>query len=238
MAYRKSRLQRNEEKKAVRSTLFYIVLTVGIIALMFVAGIPALSKVTALVAGITGTEAIDFGPDGPPPPPPNIDNPPAYTKEDSIRLTGTTRPGYTATIFFNDDKIEVLANADGRFTSVLEISSGQNTVSAIVTDNKGRESTRTHTYTIVQDKEPPVLEIISPENGKSFYGARDKQIKLEGQTDPGARVLINDRVVIVRSDGKFDMQVTLENGENVFKMKSIDQAGNETELEWKLNFAS
>lgn len=236
MAYRKSRLQRVEEAKAVRSTAFYVVLTIGIIILMFFVGIPALTRVTSLVAGITGQESIDFGGSSPPPPPPEIETPPIYFNADSFRLKGRTRPGHSVSIFFNDDKIEVLADAEGEFTSVLELSAGQNKVSALVIDNRGQESTKTSEYTIMLDKEKPEIEIISPENGKQFFGNRDKEQKIEGQTEADAKVYINDRVVIVRSDGKFDSLVTLSDGENVYKIKAVDRAGNENEAEIKLNF--
>lgn len=233
---RQSRLKRTEQARTVRSTLFYIVLTIAIIAVMFIGGIPALSKVTALVAGITGQGGVDFNTNSPPPPPPDIETPPTFTKENRIQFVGKTRPGYTAAIFFNDDKIEVLADAQGEFQSQLELSNGENKVSALVKDNNGKESVRSRDYSITLDKEAPEIKIISPENGKQFFGNRDKQQKIEGETEATSKVFINDRVVIVRSDGKFDFPITLSEGENTYKIKSVDPAGNETEIEFKLQF--
>lgn len=236
MTPRKSRLERSEEKKAIKSTFFYVILTLGILVLLFVIGIPAITKFTALVAGVTGNDSGGFQNNSPPPPPPSIETLPSYTNDESIRLKGRTRPGYTVSVFFNDDKIEVLANAEGEFNSTLELSGGTNSVAALVTDNFGQDSVRTQTYSVVLDKEKPKLEIISPENEKQFYGNRDKQQTIQGQTEPDARITINDKVVIVRSDGKFDYQTTLSNGKNVYKIKSVDRAGNETESELSLNF--
>lgn len=235
MATRKSRLERSEDKKAIKSTLFYVLLTLAIIVLLFFIGIPAITKFTSLLAGITGSESTSLTSTSPPPPPPSLGEMPAYTNQDVVRLKGQTRPGYTVSVFFNNDKIEVLANASGEFNSTLELSGGTNSVAALVTDNEGQESVKTQPFSIVLDKEKPTLEIISPENGKKLYGNRDKQQTIQGQTEPDAKITINDQVVIVRSDGKFDFPTTLSNGENVYKIKSTDRAGNETQYELTLS---
>lgn len=234
---RSSRLKRFEEKRAVRSTVFYIGLTVGIIVLLFTLGIPLVSKLAILVGNVTRTD-LEYNQDSPPPPPPNINAPKEFTNEDKLRITGTTRPGFTVSIFFNDEKSEVLSNASGEFTAMFDLSSGQNTIYAQVTDNRGQQSTQGEKFIVTLDKEPPKLEIITPENGKSFYGGAQKQTQIEGQSEPNVHIIINDRVAIVRNDGKFNFPVSLENGENVFKITATDEAGNKTELEFKLSYSS
>jgi len=235
MAYRSSRLKRVEETKAIRSTGFYIALTVGFIALLLFFGVPLLSKFSSFLVNLAGKEAEN--PDNsPPPPPPAISTLSEFTKEEKLKLTGFTRPGLTVLIFFNDEKFEVLADAEGEFTYLFDLSPGINKVYAKVQDNSGRESTSTQTYNVTFDKEPPKLEIISPENGKQFLGLQQKQITIEGQTEPNVYININDRVVIVKSDGKFNFQTNLNDGENIFKIKATDRAGNETELEFKVSF--
>jgi len=235
MAYRISRLKRLEEKRAVSSTVKYIVLTVIVIFVLLNFGLPALSKLTVVIADLVGQENSDDDSNSPPPPPPNIKSLPAFTKDSSIRVEGTTRPGFTVSIFFNDEKVEVLANASGEFTSSFDLSKGENTVSAFVTNNDGQDSSKTQTFTVNFDSDPPKLEIITPTNGQQFTG-RTKQTEIQAQTEAEAHATVNDRIAIVRGDGKFDFPVTLNEGENIFKIKSTDQAGNTTELELKLNY--
>lgn len=238
MAYkvRSSRLKRVEESRAVKSTAFYVVLTIVIIASLLIFGVPALSRLTSLVGNVTRS-GIDYTTDTPPPPPPHVEVPAKYTKEEKLKFTGTTRPGQTVLIFFNSDKTEVLANAEGAFTGIFDLSLGENTVYAQVKDQKGQTSTETERFVVVYDTVAPKLELISPENGKSMFGANQKRVQIEGQSEADSRVTINDRIAIVKADGKFTYAATLEPGENVFKIKSTDLAGNETELELKLNYS-
>lgn len=233
---RRSRLKRLEENTALRSTIGYIILTVVAIFLLFNFGLSALSKLTAIVEDFAGADSQNGGTNSPPPPPPNIVNLPPYTKDDSIKVEGTTKPGLTVKIYHNDELEEVLSNSSGGFTSTFKLDKGENKIYAFVTDNNGQDSSKTQIYTVIYDNEPPKLEIVAPENGKQFT-RRDNQTKIEGQTEPGAHVTINDRVAIVRSDGKFDFPITLAQGENVYKIKSSDQAGNLAEFELRLNYS-
>lgn len=233
MANQGSRLKRIEESRALRTTIKYLVLTIIAIFLLFRFGLPALSSLSAFVADFSGQEVNTGDQNKAPLPPPSINNLPNFTKEETIRVTGNTRPGHSVYIFFNNDKTEVLANASGEFTSSFKLSRGENTIYATVVDSSGRQSAKTPTFTAVYDNEPPKLDIIAPEQGKQFTG-RDNHTQIEGETDADARVSVNDRVAIVRSDGKFNFPVTLTEGENTFKIISVDRAGNESEFELKL----
>ena len=238
MANRRSRLTRIEEKKALKSTAYYVVLTLGLIIFLAIFGITAISKVALIVDNIAGKDTTSSAGTSTPPPPPQLNTPPDYTKDEKLKLTGRSQAGYTVLIFLNDDKIEVIADASGEFTGLLDLSKGENTIYAKAEDNEGQVSTETKKYIVNLDTETPKLEIISPENEKKYFGSQNKQVKIEGQTEAGARVTVNDRVAIVRSDGKFDFPLTLSDGENIFKIKAVDQAGNETEVELKLYYSS
>lgn len=235
--YRPSRLKRFEEKRALRSTALYIALTVGVVVLLFTLGIPLVSRLAILVGNVTRTD-LEYGQDSPPPPPPRINEPKEATNEEKLKITGYTNAGNTVAIYFNDEKTEVLATASGEFTAMFDLSIGPNTVYAEVVDSRGQKSMPSEKFTVTLDKEPPKLEIISPENGKSFFGATQKQTQIDGQSEPNTHITINDRVVIVKNDGKFNFPVSLEPGENTFKIVATDEAGNKTELEFKLSYSS
>lgn len=233
MGIRGSRLKRIEEGRAIRTTVKYIVLTGLVILLLIRFGLPALSRLTALVADLT-TQEPENNYSQSPLPPPQIANLPDFTNNETLRVTGNTRPGYSVYVYFNDDKTEVLANANGEFTSTFKLSRGENSISALVA-HSGQESTKTENYIVNFDNEPPKIELIAPENGKQFTG-RDSHTQIEGATEPDAKVTINGRVAIVRGDGKFDFPLVLSEGENTFQILARDKAGNEAELEVKLNY--
>ncbi len=74
------------------------------------------------------------------------------------------------------------------------------------------------------DQTPPYIAVTSP---GPFSVTNKRNIKLEGKTEPGATVFVNDKQVPVDSNGLFAADVRLENkGLNVIEVKSLDLAGN------------
>lgn len=73
------------------------------------------------------------------------------------------------------------------------------------------------------DKTPPVLSLKAPFNiGGQFY-------TIEGTTEPGATVFINDEEVDVESNGHFKKLVSFNKvGPNAVVVKAVDPAGNQT----------
>lgn len=233
---RKSRLERIERSRARRSAVLYILLSIFAVFLLLRYGITAVSHVAEFVNDTVGSSngAISTG-SLVPPAPPRLDDLPSYTNRNKLTVKGDTVAGYDVNIYINGEKFEVISNAQGEFSVSVPISTSEiNTIYAVTRSPSGLESKDSERYNVVYDDEPPELEIISP--GDEVFGETNRQINIEGQTDPDAQIRINERIVIVRSDGKFDYRVRLENGENIFNIKSIDEAGNEVEIEKKINF--
>ena len=236
MARRKSRLARTESKRAVRSTFTYIVLTIVLIAALFGFGIPLINTVTSVVIGFFGDETQVVQVDGSPIAPPRLDSLNEFVNERKVKISGSSSPGFTVIVHINETSKELIADADGNFVTTHNLAEGENEIYA--TAKSGNTvSHRSRAFNVTLDEEAPEVEIISPKDGDSFYGSNDRQQKIQGQTEPGARVTINERFVIVRSDGKFDLTTSLEEGENEFKILVRDEAGNETETTMKLNFS-
>jgi Glucodextranase, domain B/FecR protein len=53
-----------------------------------------------------------------------------------------------------------------------------------------------------------------------------ERIVIRGRTDVGARIVLNNKVVPVRADGSFEMEVDLDEGENELDVVAEDVAGN------------
>jgi cytoskeletal protein RodZ len=71
----------------------------------------------------------------------------------------------------------------------------------------------------------PMLELESPQQQAVVADAR---IDVLGKTDPDATVTINGMSVLVRSDGKFFDQVTLEPGVNIITITATSRLGKTT----------
>lgn len=89
---------------------------------------------------------------------------------------------------------------------------------------KGRmqgEPSRSGRVTLVQDMEPPKLDVQLPGDR-----VETDHIRIEGRTEAGARVLIAHKTVAVSSNGDFVYEMPLKRGLNLIVVESIDDVGN------------
>lgn len=74
---------------------------------------------------------------------------------------------------------------------------------------------------------PPKLEIFTPDD--NLQVATDKII-IEGQTDAGAKIFINNFEIGVSPEGGFKEDISLQNGLNLIKIKAVNRLEKETEV--------
>ena len=173
-----------------------------------------------------------------PPPPPRFNSFLNFTNQQTVNIAGNGEPGSTVKLNFNGQEHDALVNKDGDFSfNNLTLNSGVNTFSGLSVDTAGNQSQKTQDYTITFDNKPPDLTISSPSDGSSFYGSNQRQVTIEGTTDPGAQITINGRIVVVGDSGSFQYTTTLNDGGNSFAAIATDQAGNTTEKDFTLNFS-
>lgn len=225
-----------EEKKNTKKAILFIVLTIASLALLYFLGIPALGKLAAFVSSMKGNNKINST-DTTPPPPPKFRTFPSFSNNPNITLNGNTEAGTTVKLTLNGAESEVLSDNGGLFTFNITLDSGVNTFAAIAVDQAGNLSQKTDDYQITFDKEPPELEIKSPNDGTSYYGSSQRQITITGTTETEANITINDRIISVDDEGIFQYTTTLNEGGNNFNIKSTDQAGNTTEKSITLSFS-
>jgi hypothetical protein len=81
---------------------------------------------------------------------------------------------------------------------------------------------------IVQEPEPPTIEIQSPKQGETF---RDPSIlvtgELTGEMEPGLSLTLNGEALRVEKSGKFSKVLALNPGENLLELVAKTQAGQE-----------
>jgi hypothetical protein len=236
MAYY-SRLAKIEKRKARRKIFIYGFLTIFSIVIVFFYGVPFLSKFASFIMNISGSNSPIQITDTTPPAPPRFDSMPDSTNKTNIRVSGSAEPGASVIVSLGSSSKEVVADSDGQFSLTLDLKSGTNYIKGRAKDKSGNESADSKVYSIEFDNTPPDLEITKPQNSQSFAGQSQKQVSIEGTTEPDVALKVNDRVIIVSENGSFSTSYSLEEGENTLDFVATDRAGNQTEQSLTVNFS-
>lgn len=193
-------------------------------------GIPLLVKLASFAASLNGNRSAVDSADQTAPAKPRFDpKPPEFVQDSSVTIKGTAEAGSTLKLYRNGSVVkESLVDDSTSFSFSIDITSGENTFWMSATDTAGNTSDLSEKVKVIYDTEAPTVELTTPQDGASFYGS-DKNIVVEGTTDPKSKVTINDRVTIVSSSGKFSQKVGLNEGLNAITIKVKDSAGNEIE---------
>ena len=96
-------------------------------------------------------------------------------------------------------------------------------------DDSGAETEFYPLPAVEIDTRPPKITIFSPEEG---HQTREGLLSIEGQTEPGCFVLVNNYPVPIKPDGRFTWSAVLANeGPNKIKISVKDPAGNKSQME-------
>lgn len=225
-----SRRVKQEESAALRQSLLFGGGALGMIILAIIF-IPMLIR---FLGGLGGS--VDIEDDALPPQTPYFSAPVEATYSAQIVLSGFTTPQATVVVLNNGQETkELVADESGNFSGDVSLQSGENRLTAYAKNGK-LESDISQEYFTVYDNEEPTLELSTPVDGQTIQGKKDQVTTVEGATEPQSKLYLNDRFVIVNSEGKFSTTHRLEVGENTLRFRVIDRAGNETEQEIKVNF--
>jgi len=226
-----------EEKKGRRKAVLFGILTITSIFAFIFLGLPSLAKFAGFLSDLRKSGQSVEKNDTIPPAPPRLNTLAEVTNQAEIEVSGTAEEGATVVILFNGKSEQVVADRNGKFAFSFRLNNGENFISAKARDLSGNESQESEIYTVIYDDKPPKLEIFSPAEGISFYGTSQRQVTIQGVTESGANLTINDRVIQVEEDGSFIFATTLNEGTNSFVLKAADKAGNNTEKTISVNFS-
>lgn len=160
---------------------------------------------------------------------PVVDQLPAFTATPSVLLQGhlpsfALGPDRRVEIALNGTVVaRVDPDAAGRFAQQLALREGENTV--VITLLAGSTAISSTSATSVFDKTAPTLTIVRPKAGETVQG---ETVVVEGKTEPGSRVTVNERIVAAAPDGTFSESFTASPGALPIEIVTRDQAGNET----------
>jgi hypothetical protein len=226
----RSRLARQESKRMKRQTLILIIITVIISLLLVTIGIPLLIKMAIVISEIGAPDPTDISQDAIPPQTPQLASPPEATNSAKLNITGVSEPGATVTLYQNNqERSKTVVDANGNFEFLdITLDVGNNTFYSIAKDSAGNESSRSSIRTVSYDTNAPTLGIEQPEDGAYISGATKQLTQFAGTTEVGAKVSLNERLLVVKSDGSFSGQHALNEGENKLTFVSTDRAGNQS----------
>lgn len=229
-----SRLTKTKRKKVVRQTVLLIVGAV-ILGLAFIA---LVIPVTIRLLSITSNQDVSFeAEDTIAPQPPSIAAPPFATNEPKLALSGFSEADSRVILLHNDSQVaETTAKQDGSFSFDINLKKGENTITAFARDNANNESDTSQVYITEYDVEPPAIDLLNVENGQQIQLRQNQNFTIRGETEPRARIYLNDRLIFARENGSFNTTYQLQEGDNELKFKAVDRAGNETESTITINF--
>ncbi|MBI3379358.1 hypothetical protein HY029_01225 [Candidatus Gottesmanbacteria bacterium] len=223
-----------EEKKVFRKLITTFIIFIVSIFILIYAGIPLLTKTIIFFTSFRKENITINTTDN------MILNPPILnplwdaTNSGTIVVSGTADKESTVKITINNVEMsKVLVDKDAKFEAKnIKLQEGTNNIVA-TTLIQDKESSPSVPLVIIYKKIPPKLDISAPSDGQKFL-SESKDITISGETDPGNKVTINDRFAIVDQGGKFNYKISLNSGENNFKVVATDIAGNQTIIERKV----
>lgn len=160
---------------------------------------------------------------------PVVNGLPDFTQARELELSGRVpsfaiAPGRSVEVILN---AAVTANAQldekGEFTAKLALQDGANTIG--LTLLSGTDVIARSAYTVIVDRQPPTLEVLSPVNGANVEGPN---VVVQGKAEVGATVTVNGRTIVPGQDGSFSESFTPSVGPVAITVVARDRAGNET----------
>jgi len=171
---------------------------------------------------------------------PLFDTPNSYTNQDILTLTGYGTPSTRIQFILNGDdssRLQTAVALNGEFSASLELEEGENTLQAYSFDDAGHTSAQTKEYSITLDTQTPEIDLETPENHQEFHGRDQQQITIKGHSEPGARIIINERSTRADVDGYFELEYRLSEGENKLEIQASDAAENQNTVTINVTFS-
>lgn len=229
-----SRIRRYEERKLRMRLILAIIGSIAIIGFLLVFGLKILVGFSVLVDKLRGASPASSSSQSVLLPP-ILDPLPTATNSATLTVSGAGSPGNILILYVNNSEAKKLTiPSDGRFSVAdLKFTDGDNTVSAKLTDEKQNVSDLSNVLTVTVKRSPPSLEVTSPAPNATITGDKHS-VDISGKTEEESTVTVNDRFVVVRTDGSFFYTYPLNDGDNLLKVVATDAAGNQTIVERKV----
>ncbi len=234
---RRSRLNKNTEKKTRKTIALSIIGIVMILFILFKFGLDFLVNFSLFLTGqktqstnsVSGDKIIFLDT-------PVLNQLPTATNSAQIVIAGKSKKDAKVYLYINNKEVDdVKANSDGAFVFNENLSSGNNQikVNAQINDKK---SSFSNNVDVIFKNSPPSLDVNSPSDGQSFKKDQNTA-NVTGKVDFGVSVTVNGFSAIIDYSNNFSYNLSLQGGDNQIKIIATDQAGNKTEKDLKVNYS-
>jgi hypothetical protein len=230
-----SRLAKKQQKKLAQQTaLIIFIIFVLILGFLFL----VLPNIVRVAFNVLDGDVITNSSDNIPPQIPILNAPVEATHSGSINLSGFGEAKSEVILVLNGEEAErKTISEEGEFSFDAKLTEGENTITTYAIDEAQNESLTSRKYDIILDTELPTIEIETPEDESRITLRKNQITSIKGITEPNAKVYIGGRLSFANSEGNFAGTYSLKEGENKISIRSVDKAGNQSELELTINFA-
>ena len=231
-----SRLTRKRARQSRSQLLLFAILTIFVLFLLVKMGLPLVFTISERILQLKHGEATNVITSSLEiPSTPIISANYLATSSAFVKISGNAEPESTVTIASTKQQETTLADSQGHFSLDLTLQEGKNEFSAFATTKAGKRSPKSEILEVRYLTRPPKLEITSVKDGDT---TNQDSILVSGKTDPQTTVLVNDHVIVIRTDGSFDIFVRLTRVDNKLKVEAADPAGNKTSQELTIKYTT
>lgn len=227
----RSRLQSLQEKRDTRNATLIFIGTFMLIVVLGIAGFKGLPKLVVYLSNAQ-TRSI-YKNDLIPPPPPTFSVAYSATNSAVIDVPGQAEPDSMVYLTQNGESAgKIKAGSDGTFVfQGIALKTGNNSFQSLASDSSENQSKPSNVVYIAFSDKMPEINIDYPTDNLKVS---TKRLEIRGATDQENRLTINDRWVMVDSQGKFSTSINLNPGENTLVFVVTDRATNVLRKELKV----
>lgn len=233
--FKRSRLNRTNQDQITKKTVFLGFLTVVVLILVLVFGLPLLIRFSVFLG--EGKKTAEQTEKVLPPLAPRLIIPYEATNSGVINISGFAEPKVKVELLKNDVSIgttEVSDDGDFSFTKIV-LDEGDNEFSSMASTEKAGRGDGSKTIVVTYDKTAPKLDLTNPSEENLNVDSADFDII--GSTEAEASVSINNRIAPVNNDGSFKLKWQLNMGKNDLEVVSTDLAGNQTKKKISITYS-
>lgn len=233
----KPRSIRKSESRAKKRLIFNLVLIVLLIYVFFTWGLPFIVGSLSFLNKYKTDKPQDVVRIDDAITPPILSIPFESTNSAQLKISGYSMSLSKVEIYIDDElKNQTSTDSNGKFESdPISLNLGTNNIYAVTINDADKKSLPSKTIKVYYSDEKPSLDISEPSDNAEIKGG-DKKIKVVGKTDKDNNVTINGSTIIVNSEGAFQAEIPLNEGDNVITIAASNNFGNSNSLEKRVKY--
>jgi hypothetical protein len=234
--FTRSRLDKKAEDEITKKTIFLGLITVLVLVLTVVFGLPLLVRFSILLGDLKNKQDSEIVEKVIPPMMPRLILPFEATNSARIDLRGVAEKGVSIELLKNDVSVgKVETDEAGEFVfKDIFLEAGESIFTAVAISKAGDSSEISKELTLAYDNEVPPLTMTNPSEASVKVESDDFDVV--GVSEKGVSVTVNGRVAMVDDSGSFKLKLQLAIGKNEVEIIVRDLAGNETKKKIEITY--